>query len=153
MKTTSLFFSAAFAVFALSGCNPSATETETAPPTEAAFVNEVGVLQLNNGAKWPANQETTDGINKMIEQIKAFEELQLPEEIVNYNQLGSGLNTTMTGIFDQCTMKGAAHDELHDFLVPLTGHIKTLSGTDVAAAQQALTETKAHLAQYQVYFE
>ncbi len=124
----------------------------SASEADASFTNIKGELQLNNGKKWMANEETTSGVNKMIAQIAQYEEMQLPEDAVNYNMLAQGINTTMDGIFAQCTMKGAAHDELHDFLVPIFEYSKTLEGDDVSASKEALADLKAHLAEYKNYF-
>ena len=110
-------------------------------------------MQLNNGAKWKANPETTAGVIKMQAQIAAFTKMNLPEDVANYKQLSAGLNTTIQGIFDLCTMKDAAHDELHDFLVPIIANIKTLGGDDLEAAQRAFSDLQNQLSQFEDYFE
>ena len=89
----------------------------------------------------------------MQAQIAAFEEMNLPEDVANFKQLSNGLNTTMQGIFDQCTMKGASHDELHDFLVPIKGNITTLGGDDLEAASKAFSDLQRQLSQFENYFE
>ena len=155
MKSKSLLAIAFLGVTVLA-CNNAeeSTPEETTPAVEdVAFVNEEGVLQLNNGAKWKANTETTAGVEKMQAQISEFKEMNLPENLINYKQLSSGLNTTMQGIFEQCTMKGAAHDELHDFLVPIKGNITTLGGDDLEAAGKAFSDIQRQLSQFDIFFE
>jgi len=140
-------------VLACNNAEETSTEETTPAVEEVAFVNQEGVLQLNNGAKWMANPETTAGVEKMQAQFAEFKEMNLPENFTNYKQLSAGLNTTMQGIFDQCTMKGAAHDELHDFLVPIKGNITTLGGDDLEAASKAYSDLQRQLSQFENYFE
>ena len=140
-------------VLACNNAEETSTEETTPAVEEVAFVNQEGVLQLNNDAKWMANPETTAGVEKMQAQFAEFKEMNLPENLTNYKQLSAGLNTTMQGIFDQCTMKGAAHDELHDFLVPIKGNITTLGGDDLEAASKAYSDLQRQLSQFENYFE
>ena len=155
MNSKSLLAIAFLGLTALA-CNnaeESTSEETTTPTEEKTFVNEQGVVQLNNGQRWQANAETTAGISKMLDQIGQFKALGLPEEITNYNMLGGGLNTTLKGIFDLCTMTGAAHEELHDYLLPIAGYIKALKGTDIVAAQTAKEDLEKYLASYRNFFE
>jgi len=156
MNTQKSLIAIAFLGATVLACNNAeeSTPEETTPAVEeVAFVNQEGLLQLNNGAKWEANPETTAGVEKMQAQIAAFEEMNLPEDVANFKQLSNGLNTTMQGIFDQCTMKGASHDELHDFLVPIKGNITTLGGDDLEAASKAFSDLQRQLSQFENYFE
>jgi hypothetical protein len=155
MKNLFLAFTATSLLFS---CNPSASSSENqveAIPAavEQTLANEEGVLQLNNGSKWAANAETTAGINNMIDQIAAFNNLEVPDEISSYNLLGTGIKHSMVEVFNKCTMKGAAHDELHDFLIPILGYDKTLNGEDLDAAKEALRKLQIHLEQYSEFFK
>ena len=89
----------------------------------------------------------------MIDQIAAFNNLEVPDEISSYNLLGTGIKHSMDEVFNKCTMKGAAHDELHDFLIPILGYDKTLNGEDLDAAKEALRKLQIHLEQYSEFFK
>ncbi len=155
MKSKSLLAIAFLGVTVL-GCN-HADESIIGEPLPAwgdtTFVNIEGEVQLNNGEKWTANVETTAGVAHMQEQIAAFRALNLAEDTATFSALGRGLNTTFKAIFEQCTMTGATHEELHDFLLPIMGYTKALKGTDVPAAKQALDDLERHLETYREYFK
>ncbi len=152
MKHSAILF-----VFALVlGCSPK-TEVE-APTAEQevetiAFKNVEGELQLNDGKKWTANKETTEGVQKMIEQVQGFRGLDVQEDLPSYNLLARGVKNTMDEIFNKCTMKDAAHDELHDFLLPILGMNKKLAGDNLDTAKQGLDDLESHLNSYQDFFE
>lgn len=83
-------------------------------------------IQLDNGAKWEANLETTEGVEKMQELLKA----QTTSSIEDYHQLANKLNVVKNKVVKECTMKGASHDNLHIWLYPLIEKISALSETD-----------------------
>ena len=152
MKRLALIFAITSVLYSCTTPEPSALDSkETA--TEVSFQNIEGELQLNDGAKWEANKETTAGVNNMIDQIVGFNNLEVPDEISSYNLLGRGIKHSMDEVFNKCTMKGAAHDELHDFLIPILGYNKTLNGEDLEAAKAALGKLENHLQVYSDFFE
>lgn len=107
-------------------------------------------LELNDGEKWKANAETTSGINQMIEVCKEFTENPTIED---YQDLSQNLGEIKSEILNQCTMKGPAHDNLHSFLMPLIGQIKSLkSESDLTNANEIFETIQLHLAQYDIYF-
>jgi hypothetical protein len=63
------------------------------------------------------------------------------------------LRRAFTGIFQQCTMTGPAHEALHGFLLPLGQHLEALerAGTD-EAAKAALTTIETHLGTFDAQF-
>lgn len=141
-------------VLACNNAESDSTSEETATPTvDTTFVNIEGEVQLNNGEKWTAYAETTAGVAHMQEQLAAFRALNLPEDTATFSALGRGLNTTFKAIFEQCTMTGAAHEELHDFLLPIMGYTKALKGNDLSASKKALADLEKHLARYEEFFE
>ena len=141
-------------VLACNNAESESTSEETATPTvDTTFVNIEGEVQLNNGEKWTANAETTAGVAHMQEQLTAFRALNLPEDTATFSALGRGLNTTFKAIFEQCTMTGAAHEELHDYLVPIKGYIKSINGSDLDAAKKATDDLEKHLGQFREFFQ
>ena len=108
-------------------------------------------LELNNGEKWKANPETTEGIDKMIQLTSSFTS---EPTIEDYQNLGLSLEEQKKYILNQCTMDGIAHDNLHKYLMPLIRRIngiKEAESTDKGA--NILNYIKKHLAAYKDYFE
>ena len=107
-------------------------------------------LHLNNGEKWVANPETTQGINRMLEIVAAQNDAQ---NFSLYEEMGKSLNLEMKTIFNQCTMKGEAHDQLHLYLIPLVKQFRALENAenkeDAASKIGVIT---AHLNNYKTYF-
>lgn len=122
----------------------TAVEPEEEPKEEA-----IDNLSLNNGEKWQANPETTEGVNNMIKLVGPFE---ASDDIEAYQELQDSLKAEFQLIFKRCTMKGEAHNQLHHFLIPIKGSLDILAGDDLAASQNAFTQLKEHLGLYEEYF-
>jgi hypothetical protein len=105
-------------------------------------------LRLNNGKKWQANPETTEGILAMKEHLEAFRNLGLGD----YEQLRFHLEAEFKMIFEKCTMKGEAHNQLHNFLYPMRDCFSDLSkGTETA--EKAFITLEKYVPMYFDYFE
>lgn len=110
-----------------------------------------GLLSLNEGQRWQANQETTAGIQAMqtlLADFDASDTTQMHRQI-----LEQSLTEAYQGIFDQCTMKGEAHEQLHHFLLPMNELIKATGSTASADSEKAMQELTRHLDQYKTYFQ
>ncbi len=107
-------------------------------------------IQLNNGTKWEANIETTEGVVKMQALLKS----QTTTSIEDYHQLANKLNDAKNNVVKGCTMKGASHDNLHVWLLPLMEKIEALSETktveDASKIKQSIEE---NINAYSDYFE
>jgi len=110
-------------------------------------------LKLNNGKRWKANPETTTGVNNMIKKMEVFSSSKNVKTQKNYNELSKGLRAEMNLIFDNCSMKGKAHDNLHTFLVPIFGYLKQLEGSELNNCKNGFTELNQQLKKYAIYFE
>ena len=108
------------------------------------------VLKLNDGKLWAANKETTDGVDNMIALMNSFSE---KENVASYAQLTENLTSEFTTIFQKCTMKGEAHNQLHNFLIPIKDIFPELSSTNVGTCKDAFTRLNTHLKVYKNYFE
>jgi hypothetical protein len=97
---------------------------------------------LNNGERWEANPETTEGINNMINLVADFQQ-QSPSD---YAALKDKLDVEFKTIFQKCTMKGEAHDQLHNYLIPLKKEIDSLSEKNV-------NQVESYLKTYNRYFQ
>jgi len=108
-------------------------------------------LHLNNGKKWQANIETTNGIAKMKEiTAKEVEDGRLS----HFAAMGEKLNIELANIFSSFNMTGAEHDQLHLYILPLKDLCEQLEF--VATEDEALILQKnilKKLNSYSTYFE
>ena len=112
-----------------------------------AWVNEI---KLNNGNKWEANLETTEGVDKMLNLVKSND----PKTVEDYHALASKLNEDKNVVVKKCTMEGPSHDNLHVFLHPLIEKIEALgkvSSTDEGA--EVTANIQENLEGYYDYFQ
>jgi len=111
--------------------------------------NWMGQIQLDNGSKWKANLETTEGIQAMSSRIEEDESIS----IKHYKNLASDLNDIKNNIVKACTMKGESHDNLHVFLVPLGDKIEALGEVNSVHEGAVVTkDIREHLEVYHNYF-
>lgn len=103
-------------------------------------------VQLDNGKKWVANAETTEGIKNML----ALLEAQLAKPATDIKSLSEGMMVELTGIFKKCTMKGESHNQLHNFLLPMKEKIEKM---EEHGEKQDLEDIKSYLNTYKNYFE
>jgi hypothetical protein len=126
--------------------NTTVAPTPAPAPENAAGPAEV---ELNKGAKWEANPETTKGIGVMQGLLGEF----TPEPTVeDYRSLHKKLSTSFQSILQQCTMTGEAHNQLHNYLMPLKSQIDKLGSENLAGCQKVMPEMQAYLMKYSHYF-
>lgn len=107
-------------------------------------------LSLDNGKLWKANLETTVGVQNMIKLMKNFSEKQ---QVAAYVKLTENLKQEFTMIFEKCTMKGEAHNQLHNFLIPIKELFGALSSKDLDICKESFNKLNMHLVVYKSYFE
>ena len=107
-------------------------------------------IQLNGIQKWEANAETNEGILKMKNTIKS----QTTNTLEAFEKLAIQLNDDKNFVVKNCTMKGASHDNLHIWLMPLIEKIDALSKAktieDATIIKQSIEE---NVNAYSTYFE
>lgn len=105
------------------------------------------VVALNNGQRWEANTETSKGIANMqnILEYSKGKELDLL-------QLHTDLQDAYQTIFKQCTMTGEAHDRLHDYLIPIKGHLDNLLSASPEEEMTVVDNFAKYLSTYENYF-
>ncbi|MFL0352579.1 hypothetical protein [Xanthomarina sp. GH4-25] len=137
-----ILLSIAMMAFILSSCinnkkEPHAVEQNTQAETEVvshenqesldanSVINNnwMNEIQLDNGKKWIANEETNIGVQQMKTTLNTNETLTLDD----YHNLASELNNSKNYVIKECTMKGASHDYLHVWLLPLIEKLDALS--------------------------
>lgn len=122
---------------------PEKTEEVTTEVT-AESAHEAKEVTLDNGKLWVANPETTEGIKNMQKIIS--ERKQEATGAV----LKEALENEFQMIFEKCTMTGEAHNQLHNYLLPLKMKLNQLDGTNDEAV---ISEIDAHLKEYSNYFQ
>lgn len=102
-------------------------------------------VSLNEGQLWEANAETTQGIKNMQQLMENYSTLNSnPEELINE------MKTEFAMIFKKCTMTGEAHEQLHNYLIPLKTKIESLSE---GINDENTDELKEYLKDYFSYFQ
>ena len=129
--------------------NHENSKTEKVEKTEEFIHTESG-LSLDNGKLWKANQETTTGVNNMIELMNSFTN---KDNVDAYGKLTENLKSEFTMIFEKCTMKGEAHNQLHNFLVPIKDLFEGLASNDLNKCKESYGKLNKHLSVYKNYFE
>ncbi|MCG2431881.1 hypothetical protein [Aequorivita xiaoshiensis] len=130
--------------------NSNATHEEVAAEMHAINNAWVDEIKLDNGDKWEANIETTEGVNKMLDMLKSTE----TKTTEGYHALASNLNEVKNFVVKECTMEGPSHDNLHVFLHPLIEKIEALGKVStVAEGAQIKKSIKENLDGYFNYFE
>lgn len=105
--------------------------------------SELSVTQSPDG-KWEANDATLQGIRNM----KLF--VKQSQERPGTTGLKELLEMEYKEIFKECTMKGEAHNALHDYLFPLKERIDGLSDPPT---EDELKEIGKYLEAFEEYFE
>lgn len=108
-------------------------------------------VQLDNGKRWIANPETTSGIADMQAILVKYE--GQTADASSRKAMRTELETTFQAIFKQCTMTGPAHDQLHNYLLPMKALFEKIGGDNTAEAEAAIGQLKQHLADYQTFFQ
>ena len=112
--------------------------------------NVEDLVELNNGERWKANAETTIGIEKMISRMQSFSE---KENSLEYRHLKDSLEVDFTEIFQKCTMKGEAHNQLHNYLKPMIDLFEGLDSEELESNKKSFSTLDEHLRIYKKYFE
>ncbi|HOP44426.1 MAG TPA: hypothetical protein PLA11_12985 [Flavobacteriales bacterium] len=114
-----------------------------APTDEQAIEESIEATRDAQG-RWPANAATTEGVHGMQALVAGY-----PDNGLTGGLLKDSLEERMGTIFVRCTMEGEAHEDLHDYLLPLMGMYRELPA-DPDSAQ--LAAIRLHLAAYDERF-
>lgn len=151
MKNTGLLATALIGSTLLAlGCGTNApahsdhTDEGAAAQTTDAPESAVPAVRLDSlGNRWKANPETTTGIANMSAILKAYDPAS-----GNADTLKAALEEEFGLIFERCTMEGEAHEQLHNYLIPIHHALRGFDGT-AAHDREAMA---AHLATYTTFF-
>jgi hypothetical protein len=159
MKTSlnSLMLLAAMLLFACSGPKQPDVEQKEAethdhtasPAHNQTHHTELASVQLNNGEKWEANRETTEGIHRMEMLAEDFKGYGNTETLQAFK---SQMDYEFNQIIEQCTMTGEAHEQLHNYLIPLKTMINDIDKGDVKEHEKNVQALQQHLQLYSSFF-
>lgn len=107
-------------------------------------------IQLDNGKRWIANPETKTGIENMICIMSSFEE---KDKVDRFGPLTESLKSEFSMIFKKCTMTGEAHNQLHNFLLPIKGLLETLPSNNLNQSQELYDKLNNDLKEFNKYFK
>lgn len=93
-----------------------------------------------------ANQETTDGVKSMVLLTDSF-------DLQHYTKYKAKLEKQCGLIFKNCTMTGDAHNQLHNFLLPLRDNFEGLASRNTKEASNAFNNIKIQLKFYNQLFK
>ncbi|MCG8673314.1 MAG: hypothetical protein MI867_28250 [Pseudomonadales bacterium] len=105
-------------------------------------------LGLNNGQKWEMDTHTRTSLQTMNKRFDGIELSAMSDE--QRQELANQLNEDLQSLIQGCTMEGAAHDALHQYLVPLMNAINHLADCGHLPAAK---HVETLLAQYADYFQ
>lgn len=130
------------AIISIGSCQKNKEANEINPVSEK-HTETVAKVSLNKGQLWKANPETTVGINTLQKII-----LESAEE-ESASILKDKLNSEFALILKKCTMKGEAHNQLHNYLIPLKLKIDSLEDSNKAEIKK---EIISYLEEYSLFF-
>ncbi len=119
---------------------------------DEAVVHEAqaDAVTIINGEKWRVNFATNKGIRNMKELMADFKQ---DSDLAGYRELGASLQKEFQHIFQRCDMTGEAHNQLHNYLHPMSGWFKTFKEGSLDECQSASKALMEHLDEYDSYFK
>ncbi|MBK6995665.1 MAG: hypothetical protein IPH31_12330 [Lewinellaceae bacterium] len=72
-------------------------------------------------------------------------------EVASRKAMRAELETAFQDIFKQCTMKGPAHDQLHNYLLPMKALFEKIESETAGESEAAIGQLKQHLTDYQTF--
>lgn len=79
---------------------------------------ENGVLKLNDGKKWQADQPTRENVAH-LQSLAVSYESEPPSSVSGLQTFGSEVNEGINQMIRECTMTGEADEALHHWFFPI----------------------------------
>lgn len=115
--------------------------------------HDTDAIQLNNGEKWEVNDEMRPFIKNGANLVSAFLNNPIKDENA-YKVLAMQLKEQDDKLISSCTMKGESHEELHKWLHPHLGLVKSLeTAIDLNVAEKIVIDIKNSYNNYEKYFK
>lgn len=126
------------------------TASDTAAKAQPEQAEKTTGFVLNNGAKWKADSTTL--LNVAL--LQAIVSGAKQKSLENYIQTATKLQDGLSKMVNECKMKGADHDALHQWLEPLMEKTKELKkATTTESATAIFSEIEKHLNLFTQYFD
>jgi hypothetical protein len=142
-------------------CSNASTKDNSATATTVANTQAHDVsreaahsttLELNNGAKWQADETTTQHVKALQTQFSAFAK-QENETVNSYQVLATNLQLELDQLVKDCNMSGADHDALHVWLLAVLKDVAALEKVrSVEQGKQSAAKTLADIDTFDQYF-
>lgn len=136
----------------LLSCNQGTSNSESHDDHTNAMAADAS-LALNNGAKWKADSITNHNVIRLKTTANMFRVEPFPSQD-NYQLLGNDLGDDLNTMLQECKMKGADHDALHQWLEPILHQSNRLKNiTDTALGRKIFDSVDHRIDVYNQYFE
>ena len=107
---------------------------------ETSGINTEIELSLNNGAKWKSDEPTFRSMSLMEATLKDFSRNNSDPSEAEYQELGTALSGITQEIINKCSMKGEAHEQLHNVLVPMLSNVGNIKNAGDKATGKSNVE-------------
>lgn len=128
---------ASLSVFLFIACQQNDKKVDALSTNDSQLVEEphhhatgTTPLYLNDGKPWGINEEMKPYIKKSEEILKTFSS---NENDTDYESMSYVLQEQNNKLIKSCTMKGEAHDVLHEWLMP---HLELTAALGKAESQE-----------------
>ena len=136
----------------LFACNQSASNSESEASESHSSITDTALV-LNNGVKWKADSITNHNLIRLKVTANMFRVEPFPSQ-ANYQILGNDLANDVDTMLQQCIMKGAGHEALHQWLTPILNQsIQLRNITDTAEGRKIFDSVDHRINIYHQYFE
>lgn len=133
-----------------SGNSITTEEQNSTAHNHKDHTDHLAAMTLNNGQKWDANVETTEAIARMRTLVETSPEQGSADD---YHSLQIKLENEFKTIFEKCTMTGEAHNQLHNYLVPIKEMMEKFDSNSEEELREVKENLKHHLKEYTSYFQ
>ena len=126
------------------------TATEPATENHSDHAKQATGLVLNNGAKWKVDSTTLTNVALLKNIVLNAKK----ESLETYLQTATALQDGLSKMINECKMKGADHDALHQWLEPLMEKTKELKNANsIENAGTISGEIEKQINLFPQYFE
>jgi len=138
--------------FILFSCNQNTNNSESQSDVSHSMSADTS-LTLNNGAKWKSDSITNHNLIRLKVTANMFRVEPFPSQ-ANYQVLGNDLANDVDTMLQQCKMKGADHEALHQWLTPILNQSTRLKNiTDTAEGRKIFNAVDRRISIFDQYFE
>lgn len=110
-------------------------------------------LKLNEGKPWLTDEHTAQVVNQMKNSLEQFLTEYKKPSLTELQAQGQKLKTQLDSLIQGCTMRGPAHDQLHQWLTKVIPEINHLQSANTKTeGVQTVAKLDALLTSYSTYF-